>query len=97
MLSDEIKWDDLPEDLKEYFDEDEIISFQSFLPNGSPTSLIPPETYQEEKLASAKKMVKHRRYVSQMKILYEKYESGQLDGTQAEKLMQKAKDRYLKD
>lgn len=87
-------WEDLPEELKEIFDEDDLIVYQSLVPEDMPT-LISSEEYTEGKLKSARKLLKHRRYTAEMKVLFEKYESGKLDSTQAEKLMKKARDRYM--
>jgi len=89
-------WDDLPEELKEIFDEDDVITYQSLMPEKIPT-LISSQEYTDAKLRSARKMLKHRKYTAEMKVLYDKYESGKLDGTQAEKLMQRAKDRYMEE
>jgi len=89
-------WDDLPEELKEIFDKDDVITYQSLVPDRMPT-LISSQEYTDSKLRSARKMLKHRKYVAEMKILYDKYESGKLDGTQAEKLMERARQRYEED
>lgn len=88
--------EDLPEEIRDLFDEDDEIYIESLLPQNMPL-LISSEDYIDGKMKSARKMLKHRKYCVEIKVLYDKYESGKIDGTQAEKLMQRAKDRYLEE
>ena len=98
MSNNKLDWNDLPDELKSLFSEDDEIEYESFA-EGVESYVLPvtDEQYREIKLASARKLIKHRRYVEEMKVLYEKYESGKLDGTQAEKLMKESRQRYEED
>lgn len=94
--SKQFSWEDLPEELKEIFDENDVITYQSLIPDDMPT-LISSEEYTQGKMKSARKLVKHRKYTAEMKILYDKYESGKLPAVKAEELMRKARDRYMEE
>lgn len=95
MSNTKIEWEDLPEDLKQYFDEDGEIEFETFIEsNGEVPLPITAYQFSQHRLESAKRMLKHRRYVEEMKILYDKYENGKLPQEEAEKLMNEARQRY---
>jgi len=96
MNTSKINLEDLPQEIQDLFDKDDELEFESLIPDDLP-SLISSEGYVEGRMQSARKMLKHRKYSLEMKVLYEKYESGKLDGTQAKKLMERARQRYEED
>lgn len=88
-----IKNENLPEELKEILGDSDANFDPLFDEEFAVDFPIDSQTFVNQKIASARRMILHRKYVEEMQMLYKKYESGKISAEEAERLMKEATQR----
>lgn len=88
---------DLPEDLQYLFDDKDVISIDPLFDSDMSPIGIDQETYDEGRMASAKKLVAHRKFTQEMLLIYKKHEEGRISDQEAQRLSFSARQRYLEN
>ena len=88
-----INYEDLPEEVKENFTEDEI-EFDSVLDEDYAVEFpVSSERYRSERIASAKKAILQKKYVEEITSIKKRFDNGKITEEKALTLLREATDR----